>query len=217
MFTKIVAGILLLALVNSVVGCSYAATVKCEDARLPREQVAVSHAKLHLLIASLQRSDSSWLRFDSTGGQFMADQGVFVGRTMDGDSLRIALSEVESAKVYESYPPGDSVTEIDVKAFTRRHSRLTGLVIDTVEPAGLRIHFANRQGRFAADGERIMGPTRDGKNIDIPMSNVEACWTKERRFSYTRTFLLLAIPVGLIIGVGLGMGEVGLGSGGGSM
>lgn len=213
MFTKIVAGILLLGLVDSIVGCSYTATVRSEDARLPRDQQAISHANLRLKIASLQRSDRSWLRFDSTGGQFVADQGVFVGRSIAGDSLRIALSEIESAKVYKSFPPGDSAAEIGAKAFTRKHIRRTGVTRDTVEPAGLRIDFANRQGRFAADGERIMGLTSDGKSIDIPMSDVAAVWTRERRISHSRTLLLIAaIPVGFAaIVIGMGMATNGVG------
>ncbi|MEW5795798.1 MAG: hypothetical protein AB1772_05505 [Candidatus Zixiibacteriota bacterium] len=199
---------LVVALVNSIIGCSYTATIRTEEARLPQDSVAISHVDLHLQIASLQKTDRSWLQLDSSGGRFEAQSGTFVGRATNGHPVQLNLREVKSAMIYQSYPPGETITEISPQAFTRKNGESGVVYTDTVEPAGQRIEFVKRSGRFTEGGQSVTGLSADGRSIVIPTSDITASWTKEKRFSYTRTFLLIGIPVGIVVGLAIALHDM---------
>jgi len=207
----------LLALVvgTTAAGCSYTATVRVDEARSPRSQVKVSHVDVRLAFSSIKEKSGQWVQFDRSGGRFLPNERMFSGRTPEGDTVRLALSEMESAVVYVDYPPGAMLRTISSEEFVRDSWKSGRRVADVVEPRGQRIMFDSHRGHFSPDEDQIKGLTKSGEPISIPVADVATCWIREKRFSYVRTILLIAIPVGLVVGVGLGMGQVGLGGGGG--
>jgi len=215
MLKRLIVYSMLTAMVNSTVGCSYMAKVRTEEAKLTPDKVGICSVDLHLQMASLKRTDQSWVRFDESGGRFLPDQGVFVGKTADGDSVRIELQRTESVMVFQAYPPGEVVTEISTKAFLMKRQKSDAGIIDTVEPPGQRIEFTDCKGCFSENGLTITGEATDGRNVAIPVKDAVQTWTNEKRFDYFGTFALIGIPVGFIVAFAiLYDGDI-LGGGGG--
>ena len=184
---------LLTALINSTVSCSHMAMIRTEESRRPKCQLAITRVELRPIIASLETSDQGEIRFDSAGGRFLPEQGVFVGRVLESDSVRVGLSSVREAQEYRRFPQLNMTSTMPLSRFKqeRRDFKAYGVFVDTLNPQGPRLEMADSSGRFSVDGSRFTGLTKDGYKLDIASDDVTASWTSERRISTTRTVLLI--------------------------
>jgi hypothetical protein len=201
MFRKVLIWTLLVALVNSVVGCSHMVTISTEDAKRPKHELSITRVVLRPIIASLETSDRDPLQFDSAGGRFLPQQGVFVGRDLDGDSIRVGLASVREVQEYRHFPERNRMSPMKISQFLRvRHEfNVYGIRTDTVSPIGPRIELADSSGHFSLEGLRFMGHTVNGFDIDLPADDITSSWTKEKRTDYVKTTLLVT---GTLIVVG---------------
>lgn len=184
---------LLAALINGAIGCSRMATIRTEETGRPRCEVAISRVELRPIIASVETSDQNRIQFDTCGGRFLPESGVFVGRKLEGDSIRVGLASVTGVQEYRRFPDLKQSSVLDLSIFTRELTdfRVHGVHVDTVAPRGPRIVLADSSGWFTPDGKRFTGRTWQGHYFDVPADDITASWTKEKRFSYVKTGLLV--------------------------
>jgi hypothetical protein len=189
MFGKIISVILLLAMFNFIVGCSYMKKIPVEELRYEQKE-KIKGIEL--------RSDEN-VEFDIKGGKFNPKKHEFIGKKLNGEKLRADTSEVKSIKITINRYNAYAEKNINLKTFLyQSRESIFGAELYN----GQKIRFIKNTGYIDTTQTYLIGSTRDSIETKTNLNEVKYLLAK-RSGAVGGAFAGIAIIT--LVGIGMAL------------
>ena len=176
MTTRIIAIIVLVAFLNSILGCASTVKVSKDEVRLrqPEEK-----------IVGVVLPSSDVIPFDEYGGRYDPNAEVIIGIDQDGSPIEIQLDDVRQIQVEKVEAGKSLLTSFDVQAFEHLaafrykpleafhdEKEIAGKIVAVVLYSGDEITFDKSGGNVDARKMTIWGKAQDETPVEVELDHI---------------------------------------------
>ncbi len=161
-------------LLSMTSGCSRYVTVPPQEVAANAEAPILGFT-VATRISGVTLLDGTEMSFDSSGGEYVASEGIIRGRTTDGEVVALKLKQLRYVQVSAPGPRGTLVTEIEASTFREGKTswvfgRMRGQFMYGTE----YVQFGEAGGRYDSTTNSISGISELGRPMEVSLDSVQS-------------------------------------------
>lgn len=194
MYNRVLCTVILIAFLNSILGCTKIVTISMDEARVP----------LSPMIVGVVLLSGAKILFDESGGSFDAKNEQISGIRDNGEPVVYKLSHINSVHIQYNRDDRASLREVDIETLRNRTNYVEEIkVVQAVLISGDKTKFDKDKGNIDYENQSLVGTSKQGEQINLPFDDVASLRVPDEKSKPEAglflTAIVLAVPLSFLV------------------